>query len=224
MKNYVVIGAGRFGESLALTLTDLGNEVLVIDKNEDIVNKLSPYVTHAVCADIMDEKIVQELGISNMDVAIVSMGSNLEASVLATLALQSAGVKHIVCKAKTVLHSSVLKKLGADEVVIPEHDMGRKLAYNLDSNNVVDFFNIADGYSIVEIYTPNKWVGSTIEKLDVRARYGINILGIIKLNGEFIGNPEPSEIIEDKDKLVILGTAEEFSVIEKIKEKEKDAK
>lgn len=220
MKNYIVIGAGRFGESLALTLTDLGNEVLVVDKNPEIVNKIAPFVTHAVCADIINNSVLDELGVSNMDTAIVSMGSNLEASVLATLALQEAGIKHIVCKAKTVLHSNVLKRLGADEVIIPENDMGRKLAYNLDSNNVVDFFNIADGYSIIEVYTPDKWVGSTIEKLNVRARYGINILGIIRLNGEFIGNPEPNTLIEVKDKLVILGTAEEFAVIDKIKEKD----
>ena len=220
MKTYLVIGVGRFGESLAITLSDLGNEVIVIDKDEDTVNKISSFVTHAVCADIMNPDIDEELGLANVDTAIVAMGSNLEGSVLATLSLKELGVKHVVCKARTVLQSNVLKRLGADEVVIPELDMGRKLAYNLVTNKVVDFFNIAGDYSIIEIYTPESWVNQTILELDVRAKYGVNILGLVKLNGEFIGNPEPNLVLSDRDKLVLLGTAEQFSVIKELRDNE----
>lgn len=220
MKTYLVIGVGRFGESLALTLSDLGNEVIVIDKDAEAVNKIASFVTHAVCADIMNPDIYEELGLANVDTAIVAMGSNLEGSVLATLSLKELGVKHVVCKARTVLQSNVLKRLGADEVVIPELDMGRKLAYNLVTNKVVDFFNIAGDYSIIEIYTPESWVNQTILELDVRAKYGVNILGLVKLNGEFIGNPEPNLVLSDRDKLVLLGTAEQFSVIKELRDNE----
>ena len=220
MKTYLVIGVGRFGESLALTLSDLGNEVIVIDKDAEAINKIASFVTHAVCADIMNPDIYEELGLANVDTAIVAMGSNLEGSVLATLSLKELGVKHVVCKARTVLQSNVLKRLGADEVVIPELDMGRKLAYNLVTNKVVDFFNIAGDYSIIEIYTPESWVNQTILELDVRAKYGVNILGLVKLNGEFIGNPEPNLVLSDRDKLVLLGTAEQFSVIKELRDNE----
>lgn len=220
MKSYAVIGVGRFGESLALTLSDLGNNVVVIDRDEEKINKISPFVTHAVCADTMDQQIYEDLGLANVDVAIVAMGSNLEASVLATLTLKELGVKHVVCKARTAMHSNVLKRLGADEVVIPEHDMGKKLAYNLVTSKVVDFFNIAGDYSIIEMYAPQTWVGRTILDVDVRANYGVNILGIVKINGDFIGNPEPNLVIEEKDKLVLLGTAEEFSVIKELRDNE----
>ncbi|MDO5026997.1 MAG: TrkA family potassium uptake protein [Tissierellia bacterium] len=220
MKNYVIIGAGRFGESLALTLSDLGNEVIVIDRDEEVVNKIAPFVTHAVCADIMNTGVYEELGLANVDTAIVAMGSNLEASVLSTLSLKELGVKHVVCKVRTALHANVLKRLGADEVIIPELDMGRKLAYNLESNNVVDFFNLAGDYSIIEMYAPKTWVGSSIMDVDVRVKYGVNILGIIKLNGDFIGNPEPNYQMQEKDKLVLLGTAEQFSVIKELRNNE----
>ena len=220
MKTYLVIGVGRFGESLALTLSDLGNEVIVIDKDAETINKIASFVTHAVCADIMNPDIYEELGLANVDTAIVAMGSNLEGSVLATLSLKELGVKHVVCKARTALQSNVLKRLGADEVVIPELDMGRKLAYNLVTNKVVDFFNIAGDYSIIEMYTPESWLNQTILELDVRAKYGVSILGIVKLNGEFIGNPEPNLILSEKDKLVLLGTAEEFSVINELRDNE----
>ncbi len=220
MKNYVVIGAGRFGESLALALMDFGNDVIVIDKNEDIVNKISPYVTHAVCADTNDSTVFEKLGLANVDTAIVSMGSSLEASVLATLALKELGVKHVICKAKTVMHSNIFLKLGADEVVIPEHDMGRKLAFNLENSNIADFFNIAGDHSIVEMYCPKTWIGSSLADLNIRSKYGINVLGIIRDIDDFIGNPSADTILEADDKLLMLGKAEDFAVVKDLNDEE----
>ena len=224
MKNYAVIGVGRFGESLALTLADLGHDVMVIDRNEELINKIAPYVTSAIIADVTDPKVYEELGLSNVDVAIVAIGTNLESSVLATASLKEIGVEHVVCKAATVLHAQVLKKVGADEVIIPEHDMGRKVAFNLSSNNIIDFFNLVGDYSIIEIYPPKAWAGKSIAELDVRAKYGVNILGFIKINGDFDGNPMPEVEIEASDKLVLLGTTSDFAKIDKLKEKEKQDK
>ncbi|MBG9981090.1 potassium channel family protein [Facklamia lactis] len=216
MKDYLVIGAGRFGQSLSLSLMDLGNEVVVIDQDEQTINKISPYVTHAICADIQQIEIFEELGLGNIDTAIVAMGSNLEASVLATITLKELGVSQIICKAKTKTHSKVLKKVGADQVVIPEFDMGKKLAYNLSTQNVVEYFNIVEDYSIFEILAPQKWWNKALVDLDIRNKYGINIIGIIRENDQFIGNPGPETMIEETDKLVIMGSSEDFRKIEKL--------
>lgn len=224
MRQFAVVGVGRFGESLALTLMNLGHEVIVIDKNEDIINKIAPYVTYAVSGDITNTDVLKDVGIHNVSSAIVSMGNDLEASVLATLTLKEIGVETVIAKAKSVLHSTILKKVGADEVIIPEYDMGRKLAHNLATENVVEFYNIEGDYAILEIVIPKSWIGNSIAKLDVRAKYGINILGVARLSGEFIGNPEPSFVFEEKDKVVLFGTDSEFKVIQELKDKDAKTK
>lgn len=224
MKQFAVIGVGRFGESLALTLMNLGHEVIVIDKNEDIINRIAPHVTYAVSGDITNTEILKDVGIHNVTSAIVSMGSDLEASVLATLTLKEIGVDMVIAKAKSVLHSTILKKVGADEVIIPEHDMGRKLAHNLATENFVEFYNIEGDYAILELVIPKTWVGHSIENLDVRAKYGINILGVARLDGDFVGNPKPSFVFEDKDKAVLFGTDTQFRVIQELKDKDAKSK
>lgn len=222
MKNYVILGVGRFGESLALTLTDLGHDVMVIDHNQTIINNIAPYVTNAVVADVTDGKVFEQLGLSNFDAAIVAIGTNLEAAILATVYLKELGLKHIICKASTILHGQVLKKVGADEVIIPEHDMGQKVAYSLSSNNVIDFFNLVGDYSIFEVYPLKIWSNKSLHELDIRKNFGVNVLGIIKENGDFLGNPDNDTIVDASDKLVILGTAEDFALFEKEKEKERN--
>lgn len=213
MKNYVIIGAGIFGESLAITLMELGHEVLVVDNNEDVINKIANFVTHAICADVSNPNILMDLGLENMDAAIVAIGDNLEAAVLATATLKELGVGQIVCKAKTLLHAKVLKKIGADEVIIPELDAGKNLANSMSSEQVIDFISIHGNYSVLEVVAPEEWVNKTILSLDARSKFGITILGIYRGEDTFIGNPGPETVILEKDSIVIYGDREEIGKI-----------
>lgn len=133
MKSFAIIGCGRFGSAVARTLHELGNEVLAIDGDPDVVETISPNVTHAVQADVMDESVMKELGLKNFDVVIVSIGTDLQASIMATLIVKELGVKQVVTKAQSELHGKVLKKIGADKVIYPERDMGIRVAHNLTS-------------------------------------------------------------------------------------------
>ncbi len=133
MKSFAVIGCGRFGTSIAKTLFEIGNEVLAVDKNPELVKDVSEHVTYAVEADVMDESVLKELGLSNFDVVIVGIGSNLEASIMATLIAKELGVKKVVAKAQSEFHGKLLAKIGADKVVFPERDMGTRVAHNLTS-------------------------------------------------------------------------------------------
>ena len=219
MKQYAVIGAGRFGESVALTLMKLGHEVMVVDGKEEVINKIAPYVTFAASGNVLDPELFESLGFHNIDTAIVAMGSNLEASVISVVSLKELGVEKVVAKALNHTHANVLKKVGADEIVIPEHDMGAKLAHNLSSDKVVDFFNISGDYSVIEIYCPKVWIDKSIKEIGIRVKYGVTLLGILKSDGEFIGNPDSNYIIKEHDKLVLFGNAEEYAKIQKLRSK-----
>jgi trk system potassium uptake protein TrkA len=175
MKQYVVIGCGRFGTSVATTLYLLGHEVMAVDKNYDIVQDIADKVTHAVQADAIDENTMRSLGIRNFDIAVISIGSDVQASTMATLIAKELGVKHVICKAQNELQAKVLYKIGADRVVFPERDMGVRVAHNLVSENVLDHIELDPHYSIVEIVTPSDWIGKSLMELDLRAKYGINV-------------------------------------------------
>lgn len=216
MKSFAIIGIGRFGESLAMTLYELGHEVIVVDDEEEIINRIAPMVTHAVCGDATEVEVLKSIGVGNVDVAIIAISSNFESSIMATILCKELGVKRVVAKAKDTVHSTILKRVGADNVVIPERDMGRKLAHNLSSKNVVELFSLSSDFEILEISAPKSWWGKSIGDLNIRASFGISILGIIKENNEFIGNPIPDNIIEENDNLVMLGNNEQFSQIESL--------
>ncbi|MCK5762807.1 MAG: TrkA family potassium uptake protein, partial [Clostridiales bacterium] len=173
-KQYVIIGCGRFGTSVANKLTELGSEVMVIDKNEDIIQQLSDTLTYAVQADPTDENTLKSLGIRNFDVAIVAIGEDIQASILVTLMIKELGVKQIIAKAQNDLHAKVLYRIGADRVVFPEREMGIRVAKNLISENVLDFIELAPEYSIVEVIALEEWIGKSLKELNVRARHGIN--------------------------------------------------
>ena len=150
-KQFLIIGLGRFGSSIAKTIYELGHDVLAIDKDEEKVQEISDYVTHAVQMDSTDESILKTLGVTNFDVAVVTIGSNLQDSVMATLILKELGVKYIIAKANNELHAKVLTKIGADKVVLPERDMGTRVAHNLVSSNILDYIELSEEYSILEI-------------------------------------------------------------------------
>ena len=164
-KQYIVIGCGRFGSSVAKKMCQLGNEVMVIDKDEDSIENIAEQVTHTAIVDVTEERDLKSIGLGNFDVVIVAISSDIRASIMVTIMAKEMGVPKIVCKAKDELQAKVLYKIGADKVVFPERDMGIRLAYNLASENILDQINLDPEYSIMEIVTPQNWVGKTIIEL-----------------------------------------------------------
>ena len=208
-KEFLVIGLGRFGASLAATLYDMGYGVLGIDSDEEKVNRCKDSCTHVVQADATDEATLRSLGVSNFDVAAVSIGHEMQASILVTLMLKELGVTHVIAKASSELHGKVLTRIGADRVVFPERDMGVRLANHLAVDNIVDYLEITPDVSIVEITATSDMVGSTLRQLDVRAKRGINIVALRRANQEVLVPPGPDEPIQAGDVLVALGRNEE---------------
>lgn len=183
MKTYVVVGLGRFGQSIACRLCELGNEVLALDKNPEYVQQISNFVTQAVVADAQDSDVLRALGIRNYDCAIVAIGKDLSASVLATLNFKEMGIPLVVCKAHDENHRKVLEKIGADRVVVPEREFANKLAQSLATSNVLEYIELSADYGISEFEAPAAWNGKSLRQLNVRARVGVNILAIRRGDG-----------------------------------------
>jgi trk system potassium uptake protein len=214
-KQFIIIGLGRFGTSVAETLYALGNDVLAVDSDEEVVQNVSEKVTHAVQLDANDENSLRALGISNFDVAIISIGSDIQASILATLLVKEMGVKHIVSKANDALHAKVLYKIGANRVIFPERDMGVRVAHNLCSSNILDYIELSPDYSIAEIIIPKEWEGHSLRELNLRATYGINVMAIKRNNGIDV-SPAADEIIISGDVIVAIGGTKELNNIESL--------
>ncbi len=203
-KQFVVIGLGRFGTSVAKTLTALGHEVLALDKNEHAVQVIMQDVTQAVQADAREEETLRGLGVRNLDVAIVAIGDDLEANILITLMLKEMGIPYVVAKAQSIQHGKVLERIGADKIVYPEQDMGIRLANNLIRTNVMDFIELSLDYSIFEIIAPAKFVNKSLGKLNLRAVYNINVVAIKKGIDQIVIAPGANSVVEEKDILVIV--------------------
>lgn len=203
-------------QSVAKTLTEIGNEVLAIDKVPERVQEISEFVTHAVEADIMDESILKELGIRNFDVVIVSIGSDIEASIMATLIAKEMGVRKVIAKAQTELHGKVLKRIGADKVVFPERDMGTRVAHNLTSSNILDYIELSPDFSILEITALKEWEGKTLKELRIRNKYGVNIIAIKDIKEGKVVNisPSPEDMIRDNDIIVMIGACDDIKKVE----------
>ncbi len=214
MKQYAVVGLGRFGSSIATTLYSMGHDVLVIDKDEEKIQTISDFVTHAIQADATDETILKAVGIRNFDVVAVTIGSDIQASILVTLLCKEQGVDYVVTKAQNELHAKVLYKVGADKVILPEHDMGLRVAHNLVSSNVLDYIELDPNYGVVEIEVIPKWIGRTLKQLDLRVKYGVNVMAI--KHGEDINiSPGGDDMIDRGDILVVIGENEDIARIEK---------
>lgn len=213
-REYVVIGLGRFGGSIVRELNALDMDVMAIDADEARVNEFSDIATHAVIADTTDEAVMKSLGIRNFDHVIVAIGENIQASTLTTLILKELGVKKVTAKAQNDYHAKILNKIGADTVVHPERDMGRRIAHNVASASVLDYLELSDEYSIVEIKAGERLAGSSILELDVRANYGINIIAV-KRGKDIIVAPDPNENIEFQDILIVIGHDNDLNRFEK---------
>jgi trk system potassium uptake protein len=203
-KEFVVIGLGRFGGSIAKELIHQGADVMVIDSSADRVDEFAHIATQAIVADTTDEAVIKSLGLWNYEHIIVAIGENIQASILTTLILKESGVPKITVKAQNDYHEKVLRKIGADFVVHPERDMGIRIANNMMSNNVLDYLELSDEHSIMEIRVNEKLADHTIIELDIRAKYGINIVGI-KRGENIIVSPPANEMIENGDILLVIG-------------------
>jgi trk system potassium uptake protein TrkA len=178
MKQFVVIGLGRFGYNLAMALYRLNNQVLAIDSDKRTIEDIKDYVTEAVIADAKDLKILSEFIDKDVDGVIIATGSDIETSVLSVLYLKEIGVKHIIAKARSEDHGKILKALGVSEVIYPEKDIANRLAEKLSMSNLIAHIPLAPEYSIVEIATPESFYGKTLEELKLRNKYGINVIAI----------------------------------------------
>jgi len=203
-KQFVVIGLGRFGTSVAKTLSALGHDVLAMDKDEHAVQVIMRDVTQAVQADAREEETLRALGVRNLDVAVVAIGDDLEANILITLMLKEMGIPYVVAKAQTAQHGKVLEKIGADKIVYPEEDMGIRLANNLIRTNVMDFIELSLDYSIFEIIAPTKFVNKSIGQLNLRAVYKINVMAVKKGREQIVIAPGANAVIDEGDILVIV--------------------
>ena len=212
-KQYLVLGLGRFGMSIAKTLCELGQEVLAVDSDAELVNDIAPYVTQAMQLDATDEDVLATLGVNNFDAAIVSIGQNTRDSILVCVILKELGVPYLIAKANDDLHAKVLRKIGADRVIFPERDMGARVARSILTPNVLDLMNLSDDYQIIEIRVPSKWVGNSIIGLNVRRHYGLNILAIHRQE-RFLVSPAPDMLFASGDTLLVMGKKEDIERLE----------
>ena len=209
MKQFAIIGIGRFGFSIATTLYDMGHEVLAIDRDEERVQLISDKVTHAVQADATDEHALRALGIRNFDAAVVTIGSDIQSSILITMQCKELGLKYVLAKAQNELHAKVLYKTGADKVVFPERDMGMRVAQGLVSTNFMDYIELTPHYRLVELAAVPAWEGKSLKDLNIRVRFGVNVMAI--RHGDQLNiSPQGNDIIQKNDVLIIIGSAKDI--------------
>lgn len=213
-RQFAVIGLGRFGSSVARTLHEMGYQVLAIDSDEERVRALIDHSTRCVVADTTDENALRSLGIRNFDVVIVGIGGDIQASILATLLLKELGVAYVVVKAQNELHGKVLYKIGADKVVFPERDMGSRVAHNLVSSNILEYIQLSPDVSIIEIVSSEKFIGKELRQLDLRNRFGVNVIAI-KRGGVINITPRADDRMEKDDVMVVIGDTEALKRLEK---------
>lgn len=203
-KQYIVIGLGRFGRSVARQLEANGCMVLAVDREEKNVNTVAEYVTRAMCMDITDEDAVEELGLSNFDGAVVSIGHNLDAAIFAVMWAKEQGVTQVIAKANDEIQGKILTKVGADEIVYPEREMGYHLAKNLAFGNFLDAVELTADYSIAEIPILHEWVGKNLKELRLREKYHVNVIAV-KRNRDLEITPSADKNFVEDDIVVVLG-------------------
>ncbi|MDX5474378.1 MAG: TrkA family potassium uptake protein [Bacillaceae bacterium] len=214
-KQFVVIGLGRFGGSLVEEFAKLGVEVLAIDKSEELVSQYTSVATHAVQANATDEATLKSLGLRNFDHAIVSMGEDIESSILTSLLLKEMNVKEVWVKAMNKYHQKVLTRLGVDRIIQPERDMAKRIAHHVVSDKIIDYIELSDSHSIVEISATKKVHNKTLKDLNMRAKYGCTLIGIQR-NGDIVVSPTAEEVLREGDLMIIIGRNEDIQRFEEI--------
>ncbi|MDD3139743.1 MAG: TrkA family potassium uptake protein [Lachnospiraceae bacterium] len=203
-KQYAVFGLGKFGHSVAITLENLGCDVIVVDNSAEKVQEIADSVSYAIKADIEDPEIIRSLGVRNLDGAIIGVAENLEASIMATIIAKEMGIPYVLAKAQNELHATILKKVGADAIVFPEKETGSRVAKSLVSTNFADWIELSTDYSLVETEIPKTWVGKTLVELRVREKCGVNVVGIIE-DGVVDINMNPNKPMPKKGILILIG-------------------
>ena len=215
MESYVVIGLGRFGTELATRLYACGEEVMVIDTDELLIDKIADRVTRAVAADARDIDVLRKLGVGNFDRAIVAVGTDLGTSALITMNLKSLNVPFIMCKAQDETYREILEKLGADKVIIPEWEMADKLALGLTHAGVMEYIELSQEFGIVEMKPIPEWVGKTIRELEMRTRYGVNVIAVRSDEDTITIPPDINSPIPENAGIVMLGRYDLFERLKK---------
>jgi len=215
MRSYVVVGLGRFGSEVARQLYRCGCEVLAIDVKSELVQQISADVTHAAVADSRDKEVLRMLGVGEFDCAVVAIGDDLAASVMATMNMKALGVPYLVCKAPDDVHRRVLEKLGANRVVIPEQENAARLAKSRSAPNLLDYIELSEDYSIIELPTPKSWEGKNLKELNVRAKLGVNILAV-RRDGQIDVSPAAEFTFQSGDIVVVLGDTKALNTVQKL--------
>ncbi len=209
-KTYGVFGLGRYGRAVALGLINSGAEVLAIDKNEDTVNSAAAELPFCKCADVTDPDVIRLLGIGELDTVIIAMSQSFEASVMATMLCKQAGVKTVIVKSSDEMHSEILSRVGADRVVTPETESGKRLAKNLLSSGFVDIIELSGDFSVVELEAKREWIGKSLIELDLRKKYGINVVAV-RSGAEIDCSPDPSVPIREGSGLILIADVKKLA-------------
>jgi trk system potassium uptake protein TrkA len=223
-RTFAVIGLGRFGSAMATTLTELGQEVIGVDGDEERVRAMADVVHQAVQLDATDERALRAAGIPDVDVAIVSIGENIEASVLVVMQVRELGVETILAKAVTPLHGRILKKLGVSRLIFPEREMAVRLAHSLVVPNLIDYIELSKDFSIVEMPAPADWVDKSLKDLQLRGRFGLTLIAIRRpgptADGEITTVAPPAEeLIRANDILALVGSNDRLSQLDRLLKK-----
>ena len=205
MKSFCVIGLGKFGQALAVSLTRRGHQVMVLDENEHIVNAFADHVTNAMIGDPTNEQTLRASGAAEYDCVVVSISGNINDTILITMLLKEIGAPYIVARATSDLEKKVLEKVGANRVVFPEQEMGEKLAGMLESKDILDKLQFSDRFSIVEIPIPESWVGKSPMQLSLRSRFGVTVIAVTDKRGEMTINIDPNVPFESEMKVAVIG-------------------
>lgn len=215
MKQIAVLGLSRFGISVAQSLADMGVEVLGVDSDPEKVADMVHHVTHVVQADILDGDALDSLGLRNFDAVVLSI-KDVEISCLAVIALKDHGAGRIVAQATSDAHAKILERIGADKVIMPEKDMGIRLARSLASNNLVDYMELSARHSLMEIQALDEWVGCSLRDSNIRSKYGVNVVAI--RSGKSLNvAPTAEDIIHDGDLMVVIGENDDLNKLNKFK-------
>ena len=209
-KTYAVFGLGRYGTAVAKELIENGREVIAIDSEQKIVNEAAAYLPICKCADVTDPEVIARLGIGSIDTVIICMANNLEASVMAVTLCKEAGVKTVIAKCANEMHQKILKRVGADKVVFPENESGIRLAKNLLSSGFIDMISLSKDVSMVEIDVKKEWLGKNLIELNLRKKYGLNVVAL-KKNDEVNVNINPEQVLDAETTLIVIANPAKLS-------------